>query len=512
MIRKLYLLSLLLCLLVVVKYTNRYTWEFVAIPAILICLLAYFLPGGSNSISDEKTWRLPWLSVGLVALSAWALFDRVFQGVDISAILYHLKGGVEDTAMTGLVWPITQHIVMAIIMIISLGYFIARHGLVSRFDKLAALPLLLWTPFFFPYVSDPAGLFEPTDQLSEFYQEINSQLPTGIQKKNLILIYMESTEGTLKKLPVSPPVFGDLVPFENKGTSFSAIGQTYGTGYTMAGLVATQCGMPLLTVGLLSTFSFEDIGIIPGALCLGDILSAQGYRVEYMGGASANFGAKGLFLETHGYGRVRGYGDYENIPAGYVNDWGIYDDTLFEIAQDTVTELRQSEQPFMLSLLTISGHGPTGFPAQRCLDEIGPITLSKILFSKRCTSYLVAQFEKWLEEQGLLEDTIIVVMSDHFAAIEEFSMLPRDVVRSNYVAMAGPGVSPAKIQKTGAMFDVFPTLMQLMGFELTEGRAALGVSLLSETPSIYEELGQKELDRILARDKWLRAKIWEMDP
>ncbi|EWH02805.1 hypothetical protein Q427_06560 [Halomonas sp. BC04] len=80
----------------------------------------------------------------------------------------------------------------------------------------------------------------------------------------------------------------------------------------MAGMIASQCGTPLMPAGLLHDRQFTPLEtVVPGVDCLGDLLSEQGYRLTYMGGASTAFAGKGLFYKDHGFDTVLGREDLQ---------------------------------------------------------------------------------------------------------------------------------------------------------------------------------------------------------
>src|SRR5690606_31768995 len=80
--------------------------------------------------------------------------------------------------------------------------------------------------------------------------------------------------------------------------------------------------------------------------------------------------------------------------------------------------------------------------------------------------------------------------------------------RLNFFTASGDGIGQAEITKTSTMFDVFPTLLELAGFEIPERRAGLGVSLLSEHPSLIEKLGEEALNNMINYDRDLGAYLW----
>jgi phosphoglycerol transferase len=80
--------------------------------------------------------------------------------------------------------------------------------------------------------------------------------------------------------------------------------------------------------------------------------------------------------------------------------------------------------------------------------------------------------------------------------------------RMNYLVVLGDDIEPAQITRDAAMFDVMPTLLDLLGFELNKQRSGLGVSLLSENKTLAEQHGYSKLNEFIASDRLLAHKAW----
>ncbi|HSK33529.1 MAG TPA: hypothetical protein VK903_08595, partial [Propionicimonas sp.] len=150
---------------------------------------------------------------------------------------------------------------------------------------------------------------------------------------NLITIYLESVEATFS----NETVFGENLLAElDQATAgwaeYSGLQQDPGGGWTMAGLVGTQCGIPLKSPAFALGLSPNRAGqglrhYLPGATCLGDLLAANGYVNAFVGGADADFAGKATYLADHGYGIDHGLADWVargEDPAGF-SSWGLSD-------------------------------------------------------------------------------------------------------------------------------------------------------------------------------------------
>lgn len=305
--------------------------------------------------------------------------------------------------------------------------------------------------------------------------------------KSLVLIFAESLEATYSRTDV----FGDdmtprLTALARQGTTFEDIREVNNTGSTITGMVGALCALPLR-----SPMASEHVNTVlpnvdaplPGAACLGDILSAHGYRTVFLGGAPLAFAGKGNFLAAHGF--QERYGTSDLLPhlaePSYRSGWGIHDDTLFDIAMDRLEELfpadepDSTESPFALLILTLDTHHPKGLPSASCPARNDEGT--DMEFAIRCSDKLIADFVETVRAR--FDDVVVVLFSDHLAHRNElFATLRKNAdARRLRFAVWGPDVEAVRVERRGTHFDVMPTLLDFLGFEKWL-RHNLGASLL----------------------------------
>jgi phosphoglycerol transferase len=299
--------------------------------------------------------------------------------------------------------------------------------------------------------------------------------------RNLITIYLESTENTF----ADESVFGENL-LENLQDATAGWAdyplQQYPTGgWTMAGIVGTQCAIPLKSKLLVAGTNSNTLGeqverYLPGTTCLGDVLAAQGYTNAFLGGAHTRFAGKDTFLFDHGYTSVQGLADWEadGEDREDISVWGLSDTRLFARATAELTELREAGEPFNLTILTMDTHEPAGvFPSCTTDDEVAMATALK------CSGRAVAGFLEDLKDGGYLDDTVVVLMGDHLkdtANGGDFGTLlaDRDDRTIFFRVWSPDGV---RFLREGAdQLSVLATLLELLGFTLPDGQAGLGVS------------------------------------
>jgi phosphoglycerol transferase len=300
-------------------------------------------------------------------------------------------------------------------------------------------------------------------------------VPRAGELKNLVLIYVESLEDT----------YGDeklwgrdlLRPLRDiGGVSFGGYRSAPGTNWTIAGIVATQCGVPLKVV------SYHDMKprvpgertFLAGATCLGDILKRHGYRNVFLGGAPLSFSGKGTFLRDHGYDVAYGREEWrrEVTAAQAYGEWGLHDDALFAQARLKLGELHASGQRFNLTLLTLDTHNPRGFASPECRQR-GIRSFEDLV---ECASRQTADFVQFIERSGYLKDTQVVILGDHLAVSNPVYDALRGIrerrIFNRFVSAHPPTGNTQDI----VPFDLFPTLLEFVGFTVPGERLGLGYS------------------------------------
>jgi len=284
---------------------------------------------------------------------------------------------------------------------------------------------------------------------------------TATSGKNLVLIYLESLESIYLDETIFPELTPNLKAIATKGLSFSNMYQTSGTSWTIAGIVASQCGTPLLNKNnIINGNDLMQGGFLANATCLSDILNTAGYVQEYLGGASNKFAGKGDFLQDHNYNIINGLDELASKVDNYNIGWGIYDDSLFKIAVKEYTRLANTKQPFNLTLLTLDTHHPEGRPSPSCKAYIHQD--DSILHAVHCTDQLVTKFINEISQHPAFKNTIVVLFSDHLAmrnSAEKF--YPKEYQRKLFWLILNheSGIN----SQQGTHMDVAPTILDVMG-------------------------------------------------
>ncbi|MBF3375225.1 phosphoglycerol transferase I, partial [Leptospira borgpetersenii serovar Arborea] len=128
-----------------------------------------------------------------------------------------------------------------------------------------------------------------------------------------------------------PNLTPELGTLKNERIDFSHTAQLPGTDYTIASMVASQCGIPLFAP-FDGTASASMSSFFPQNVVVGPIVKNSGDENYVIEGANLRFAGKDVFLKSHGFDHLYGAEELKNTVAdpAYRNDWGFYDDTVLD--------------------------------------------------------------------------------------------------------------------------------------------------------------------------------------
>ncbi len=316
--------------------------------------------------------------------------------------------------------------------------------------------------------------------------------------KSLVLIYVESLESTYSNTKIFQH---DLLASLNKlpnHISFKQYQQLPGTEWSVAGIVGTQCAVPLKLITMFgqNKFGEHSAHMLPGARCLGDILAANGYENIYLNGSDLEFAGVGKFFKDHHYSELVGRTEWlkkPGIPAAEISGWGLHDDMLLAQAKIKLEKLVRSKKLFNLTIFTIDTHGPDGYINTRCAAN----HVNNFSGVVECTSNQIADFVNFAKQKGWLKNMNIVIIGDHLAMQNPVSKKLGAARQRNIFNMI---ISEDKLQKNTDKiihFDMLPTILTSMGFKYNSEQLGLG----------YSGIGQRHQLRTAANLTEMKDKI-----
>ena len=487
---------------------------------VCICLLLTLLAAGCFIRACNSRAKAGLVAVGvllaLVLSGAYLLADHLTDDGINEAVLYHLTMDTSGVGLGDFATPMAITFVyvlatLAISFAIFWFSFTPTLTLSAQYRWLTGMTMMLTAITVNPGTSGLINLAEvviqsgsPQDQPKDYLALDPNTI--SLDGKNLIYLYVESLELNYLDETIFPGLTPQLQRLRKEATEFSGVSEAWGTSWTIAGMVGSQCGIPLISPGEGNSASGAG-QFLPKATCLGDILKRQGYSLHYMGGAALSFAGKGLFYRDHGFERIDGVDELlaETPNSDYRNWWGLYDDTLYPLLTKRIKQLASAPQPFALFGLTLDTHHPKGHVSSSCEDSPYRDGSNPILNAVHCADQLISKFVATLKNNDLLSNTILVIASDHLAlpntATAQLKLLPR----KNLVLVFDNALPAQNVTKLGTTLDISPTLLNLLGSEVKG--LGFGRDLLAEEPTLVQ--AYPDLSKYLISHRGYLRGLWD---
>ncbi|WP_125578144.1 LTA synthase family protein [Lapidilactobacillus mulanensis] len=342
-------------------------------------------------------------------------------------------------------------------------------------------------------------------------QKTKLTFPT--KKRNLIYIYVESLESTsIDKLQggqMSTNLLSKLTELSSEGIHFSdsdkkfgGAMQFYGTGWTIAGMVAQTAGLPLkVPVQGNSYANSSKQEFLPGATTINDILKENGYQQTILMGSDATFGGRRSYFTQHGNIKIDDYLQAKKdkrIAPDYRVWWGYEDSKLFAYAKQDLIKMAAKGKPFNFTMLTANTHHIGGFP-EKNMPKTYPQQYSNVI---SFTDTQLVEFVSWIKTQPFYDNTTIIINGDHLSMDAKYYQDIPSKKRHTFnliLNAAGDNSNVKEKNRTFGTFDMFPTTLAALGVKIEGNRLGLGTNLLSAKKTIAEKYGFKVVNEELSQ-------------
>lgn len=156
---------------------------------------------------------------------------------------------------------------------------------------------------------------------------------------------------------------------------------------------------------------------------------------------------------------------------------------------------------FVTYYVTVSGHSPYNFTGGNSTSIKHKDMVKDLPYSNNVKAYIAAQIEldkameallTNLENKGILDDTVIVLVGDHYPytltvdELNEVSSYKKDEIvgvnKSNLI-IYNSKTPRTEIDKVGSQIDVLPTVLNLFGIEY-DSRLLVGRDILSDSEGL----------------------------
>ena len=326
--------------------------------------------------------------------------------------------------------------------------------------------------------------YEDINFLEEEYnkeEENYSTSYTGKYKdKNLILLQLEGTDNWLiteKDTPTLYNMMNNSINFTNHYSYYNGGGSTFNSEFA----VNTGFITPLSYTQNAYTFNKNYF-----PYSLANLFKASDYSVNAFHMNDSEYYSRGTNYKNWGYENYYGLKDL----GTYKNDSYTLDREL--ILNETFQEKMFNSEKFVDYIITYSGHLPfttekgvckklviEDILAEEKLEELPKDYILPEMTEEDCarrqakeTDYMVELLLNTLQEKGLIENTVIVVFTDHYLyTLSDQTILDKYKETSNNLINKTPffiwdnGETKKKITSVTSQLNIMPTLLNLFGLE-----------------------------------------------
>ncbi|MBO5955367.1 MAG: sulfatase-like hydrolase/transferase [Clostridia bacterium] len=337
---------------------------------------------------------------------------------------------------------------------------------------------------------------EERSKISQFVEKKSAQHSpneyTGLLKgKNVIAVMLEGIDDwmiTEKYTPTMKYMMENGINFKNH------YAPTFGTGYTLGSEFCFNTGFytPISGVSAVNYASNKYPYALP------QLFKNQGYSANSFHYNHSEFYNRGIMHKSQGFEKYHSFQDY-GIP-----DYVAQSDSKI-LSVEGVYEDIVKDEPFFSFVITYSGHVPYTYDDAKLavVKENHPNLVDNSMDFEENSCHLLARdtddfFRQLLERlnaDNILDDTVIVVFTDHYAygysdqnkLLELNKAVGDDIMYRVPAFIYTPGLEPLEITKPTHTADLFPTMINL--FDLENSYCYIGSDALSPESSGFVYFG-----------------------
>ena len=220
----------------------------------------------------------------------------------------------------------------------------------------------------------------------------------------------------------------------------------------------------------------------------------------------------GYFQDRNKYLKSIGFDNFKACYLGLNINCDVWPESDIEMIEKTYSDYIDDENPFIAYYMTVSGHFEYTFSDNYIASKNRSLVI-ELPYSEKPKAYIACNIEldralelliNKLEEKGKLDDTVIVLLADHYPyalsleEVNEISSYERDSlfeINHNSLILWNNQMETTKVEKYGMPIDVIPTIYNLFGIEY-DSRVFAGTDLFSDKDGLV----------ILGNRSWITDK------
>lgn len=208
----------------------------------------------------------------------------------------------------------------------------------------------------------------------------------------------------------------------------------------------------------------------------------------------------GYFQDRYKYLKSIGFDNFKACNMGLDINCDMWPESDIEMIEKSYSDYIDSDKPFMTYYMTVSGHMDYNFTDNSIASKNKDL-VKDLPYSDDVLAYLATQIEldralelliSKLEENNKLDDTIIVLVADHYPyalslnRINELSDYERDglfEINHNSLIIWNNNLDKVVVDKVGMSNDIVPTIYNLFGIDY-DSRLFVGSDLFSNSEGL----------------------------
>lgn len=320
--------------------------------------------------------------------------------------------------------------------------------------------------------------------LEEVYsstEENYSNKYTGMFKdNNLIIIQLEGIDNWLITEEDTPTLYNMMnnsINFSNHYSYYNGGGSTFNSEFA----VNTGFITPLSYTQNAYSFNKNEF-----TYSLAHLFKKEGYTVNAFHMNTSEYYSRGTNYKNWGYDNYYGLQDLEM----YTDESYTLDREL--ILNEEFSEKMFSEEKFVNYIITYSAHMPFTTERGVCkilveedikkennLEELPEDTILPIMTEEDCarrqakeTDYMIELLLKKLEEEDILDNTVIAVFTDHYlytlsdqTILEKYKETNNNLINKTPFFIWKNNIDKKTVKEVTSQLNILPTLLNLFGNE-----------------------------------------------
>ncbi|MBD7908901.1 LTA synthase family protein [Sporosarcina gallistercoris] len=338
-------------------------------------------------------------------------------------------------------------------------------------------------------LADSSDLTEVINYTQSNYAEPNPQYFGAAKGMNVIYLHLESFQNFLIDYKLNGE---EVTPFLNSLSKdqntlyFDNFFHQTGQGKTSDAEFMLENSLYGLPQGsAFITKSQNTYQAAPG------ILKDYGYTSAVFHGNKGSFWNRSEVYKSFGFDHFYDASYYDTSSPEDMAEYGLLDKPFYEQSKSYLSSL---PQPFYAKFITVANHFP--YTMNQDLVTIdkadtGDSSVDDYFQTARYTDESIEQAFNQLKEQGLYENSMIVLYGDHYGISHNHNKAMAQVMGEEITPVAGanlqrvplfihvPGMEGEAKHTYGGQTDLLPTLLHLLGID-TKDYVQFGSDLLSE--------------------------------